>query len=208
VRDNGPTLPNLPSYPDGVPGSTPRWPTVNRQNRYVNPVLLAASLGLNVALFIGLVSVLILGRSGLLSSGGSPSSPTPVVSGLASPTAASSPTSALGWLQVSPSSITLGCDNGQQTQLVILKNMGTAPVQWQATFSPQANSDSVDVSPNQGTLRPGTGVSIQIRNRTRASDQQGGADQQGTIQFNPVNSNTPGVGASPSLSYTVVGCSG
>jgi len=186
----------------------PRWSTGNRQNRYVNPVLLAASLGLNVALFIGLVSVLILGHAGLLSVGGSPSSPTPVVSGLASPTAASSPTSALGWLQVNPSSITLGCDNGQQTQIVALANTGTAPVQWQATFSPQVSGGSLDVSPNQGTLRPGTSVSIQIRNRTHASDQQGGADQQGTIQFDPVNSNTPGVGASPSLSYTMASCTG
>ena len=107
---------------------------------------------------------------------------------------------------MSPSSVALGCDNGQQTQNVVLDNTGTAPVQWKATYSFPANMAGVEVGPNQGTLRPGTSMPIQIHNRTRASSPQGVAGEQGTIQFSPVNANTPGVGPSPSLSYTTVGC--
>jgi hypothetical protein len=212
VRENGPTLPNLPSYPDRVPGSTPRWPAENRHNRstsHVNPATLAASLGVNVALLIGLVIVLVLGHFGLLSPGGSSSGPsTSAPAAALSPTAVSSPTPTTGSLQVSPSSVTLGCDNGQQTQVVVLVNTGTAPVQWQVTFSLPANSAGVEVDPNQGTMRPGTSIAIQIRNRTRDSGSQGVATQQGAIQFNPVNSATPGAGPSPSVTYTAMGCNG
>jgi hypothetical protein len=179
----------------------------NRSTNYVSPATLAASLGVNVALLIGLVIVLVLGHLGLLSPGGSssgPSTPAPAVA--VSPTAVSSPTPATGWLQVSPSSVTLGCDNGQQTQFVVLKNTATAPVQWQATLSLPENSAGVDVGPNNGTIRPGTSMPIQIHNRTRANGSQGLATQQGSIQFNLVNSDTPGAGPSPSVSYTAMGC--
>jgi hypothetical protein len=210
VRENGPTLPNLPSYPNEVLGSTPRWLMDNRRNRSTNntnPLVLAASLGVNVALLVGLVSVLVLGHLGLLSSGGSAAGPPSPVPVLPSPTTVSSPTPTSSWLQVSPSNVTLGCDNGQQTQFVVLQNTGTTPVQWKATLSLLNNQVVVDVGPNQGTLKSGTGVVLQIHNRTRDNGQQGGT-QQGSIQFNPVNSSTPSVGSLPSLSYTAMVCSG
>ena len=221
MREDGPTLPNMRSYATGAsgegeePGGSPTWPIDRGHNHpsstnYLIPLMLGASLVLNVVLLIGLLSVLVLGRSGLFSQGGSSagsSSPVPTGSSasprVSSPTGVSSPTAASGWLQVSTTSVQLGCDIGQQTEFVVLKNTGTTPVHWQATFSVPVDQAGVNISPNQGTLNPSTNMPLQIQNQMHAHGPQGGAGQQGSIEF---TSDTPGAGLSPSLTYTTVGC--
>jgi hypothetical protein len=175
--------------------------------------MLGASLILNVVLLIGLVSVLVLGRGAAFSQGNSPggsSPPLPTASLFStaspragSPTALSSPTTATGWLQVTPTSVQLGCNGNGQTQFVVLKNIGPAPVQWQVSFSLPTNQAGINVSPNQGTLTSGSSMPIQIQNQTHATGPQGVPGQQGTIAFNP---STPDAGPSPSLAYGTVGC--
>jgi hypothetical protein len=207
MQGDGPTLPNLPTDVSGATresGGAPAWPVANRHNqspsaRYVNPTVLGFSLGANVALLIGLLGLLLLARAGIFS----PARPSPTLSAsapaLSSPTPASSTTPTSGWLQVLPASVHLGCDNGQQTQFVVLENTGPEQVQWQANFSGSGSADQagVEVSPNQGTLDAGTSMPIQLHNRTH------GADSQGTISFDP---DTPDAGPSPSLTYTAAGC--
>jgi hypothetical protein len=97
----------------------------------------------------------------------------------------------------------LSCNNGQQTQFVVLKNTGAEPVQWQAIFSEPADQVGVSVTPNQGTLNAGTSMPLQIQNQTYAHGPQGAAGQQGTIEFNP---ETVGAGPSPNITYTTMGC--
>lgn len=224
MRDDGPpTLPNLPtraldaSDESQDPGGTPTWPIVRGHNHpssanYLMPLMLGASLVLNVLLFLGLLSVLVLGRSGFFSQGGSPAGSGFTASpSLSSPaattpptvTAVTSPTPVAGWLQVTPTSVQLGCNGNQQTQFVVLDNTGPAPVQWQVAFSLPVNQVGVNVGPNQGTLNPGSSVPVQIQNQTHAHGPQGVPGQQGTIEF---DSDTPDAGPSPSLTYTTVGC--
>jgi hypothetical protein len=224
VREDGPTLPRLSSFASGVSGEgeeaggTPTWP-IDRGHSHpaptnlLMPLMLGASLILNVVLLIGLVSILVLGHSVGLSQGNSPagsSSPVPTVSILStasprvgSPTITSSPATAAGWLQVTPTSMQLGCNSNQQTQFVVLKNSGTLPVQWQVSFSLPPNQVGINVSPNQGTLDSGSSMPIQLQNQTHATGPQGVPGQQGTIEFNPA---TPNAGSSPSLVYSTVGC--
>jgi hypothetical protein len=217
VQEDGPFTPNLDNYfsPEREEsGGTPTWPLHSERNRSwssgtsPNLLLLGASLGLNAALLIALLSVLILGHTNLFAAIGSPagfsgSSATASAanSTLSSPTAGATTTSTVGWLQVSPTSVQLGCDNGQQDQVVVLQNSGADQVQWQATFSTPGNAGGVEVGPNQGTLRPGSSMPVQIHMRTKSNDSQGG--QQGTIQFSPT---TPDAGPGPILSYTTAGC--
>jgi hypothetical protein len=217
MKEDGPFTPNLDSYfpPErDEPGGTPTWPLHNERNRSWSPgaspnlLLLGASLGLNAALLIALLSVLILGHTNLFAAigspagfSGSPATGSAANSILSSPTAGSTTTPATGWLQLSSTSVQLGCDNGQQDQVVMLQNSGTEQVQWQAIFSTPGNAAGVEVGPNQGTLDPGSSMPIQIHNRTNPNDSQGG--QQGTIQFSPT---TPAAGPGPILSYTTTAC--
>jgi hypothetical protein len=213
VEENGP----FTSIPDNYfppereePGGTPTWPLHKERNRSwssgSNPslLLLGASLGLNAALLIALLSVLVLGHTNLFAATG-PSGPQSTGSTtnslLSSPTIGLTPTSATGWLQISPTSVQLGC--GQQDQTVTLLNTGTDQVQWQATVSTPGDTGAVEVGPNQGSLDPGGSMSIQIHLRTHFNGSQG--TQQGTIQFSP---NTSGAGSGPTVSYTAVGCGG
>jgi hypothetical protein len=218
MREDGPpTLPSIPlASADGEDlGRTPTWPidrghSYPSPTNYLMPLMLGASLVLNAVLLTGLLSVLFFGRSSLFSQGAVASgSPSPVSSGstagagLGSPTTVSSPTPSAGWLQVTPTSVHLGCNGNQQTQFVVLANTGPAPVQWQVTFSLPANQAGVNVGPNQGTLNPGSNMPIQIQNQTQANGPQGVPSQQGTIAFNPA---TPDAGSSPTVMYTTVGC--
>jgi hypothetical protein len=214
VQEDRPFTPNLDNYfpPDREEsGGTPTWPLDTARNRSsssaANPnlLLLGASLGLNAALLIALLSVLILGHTNLFASAGPPagtlSTGSTTNSILSSPTIGSTTTPAAGWLQISPTSVQLGCDNGQENQVVVLRNTGTDQVQWQVIFSTAGNTSGVEVGPNQGSLAPGTSTPIQIHNRTHSNGSQGG--QQGTIQFSPTISDA---GPGPILSYTTVGC--
>jgi hypothetical protein len=155
-----------------------------------------------VGLLIALLIVVLLARSGLLSSTG------PALNGVTSksrgtPTlAASSPaptSTTAGGLVVSPSQVQLGCHHGQQTQVVVLANTGATDISWQAEFSGAADQAGVSLSPNHGDLHAGTSVAIQVQNQS----QSGG--QQGVIRFVPASATA---GAPPSLSYTTMGCGG
>jgi hypothetical protein len=99
--------------------------------------------------------------------------------------------------------VQLGCNGNQQTQFVVLKNTGPAPVQWRVSFSLPPNQAGINVNPNQGTLNSGSDMPIQIQNQTHATGPQGVPSQQGTIAFNP---STPDAGPSPNVAYSTVGC--
>jgi hypothetical protein len=217
LEDDGPFTPNLDNYfpPEREgPGGTPTWPLHNERNRSSSALaspsllLLGASLGLNAALLIALLSVLILGHANLFATAGPPAgfsgaAATASAAGsiLSTATAGSTASPDTGWLQVAPDSIQLSCADGQQDQVVSLRNSGAETIQWHATLSTQGDTAAVEVGPNQGTLDPGASMSIQIHLRTHSTGSQGG--QQGTIQFSP---DTPDAGAGPTLSYTTVGC--
>src|SRR5262245_59952172 len=139
MRNDGPTLPKLGGYapsaisdPDpDVSHETPTWPPAGERpggafasyrspDGCVRASLLRASLGANVVLLIGALSLLLLNQTGAFASGGStgPSTPGAILStatALPSPTAISSVTSLSGWLQVTPTSVQLGCDGDQRT---------------------------------------------------------------------------------------------
>jgi hypothetical protein len=221
VHRDDPTLPSLRSPELGesdtfsarVAGESPTWPLTTARDcppsGYVQTptLLLGASLGANAVLLVGLLSLLLLGHSGFFSPGtSSPSSPPKVSTpGLAlrSPTPTATPAPVSGWLQVMPSSVHLGCSNGQQMQFVVLINNGPAPVQWQVNNSIPTGQPALTISPNQGTLNAGTSTPLQLQNQTHASGPQGVPSQQGVIDFVVDTSNAS---VPPRLSYTTVGC--
>jgi hypothetical protein len=212
MQEDGPITPNPDSYvpPEREnPGGTPTWPLHSERNYSSTPtnanlLLLGASLGLNAALLIALLSILILGHVNLFAAGspgrssGSLNTGSTANSILGTPTAGTTTTPDTGWLQISPDSIQLSCD---QNQTVVLQNSGPEQVQWQAIFATAGDGSGVQVGPNQGTVGPGQTMPIQIHYQTRHDNSQGG--QQGTIQFSP---STPDAGAGPILTYTTVSC--
>jgi len=160
---------------------------------------LAVSLVANGALLVALVSVLLVARAGFFAPHSSFTPPAPSATSAASATnALASPTPSGGWLQVAPSSVQLGCDGGQDTQFVVLANMGAADVQWQAVFSVSADQAGIEVDPMQGNLSAGTSIALQIHNTSQADAQHG------VIRFAPDSS---AAGEAPSLSYTTSSCS-
>jgi hypothetical protein len=217
VQNDHPTVPNLRPYESGAdeqaPGMTPMWPVaggaagggmrgrrLSASTRDLLPAALAISLGVNIALLVGLVGVLLLARAGSFAPG-PPQSSAQSTQGAGTANAAlssPSPTPLSGWLQVVPSSVQVSCSgDGQQTQSVVLTNSGPQDVQWQASFDVPTNQAGIEVAPNQGDLQAGASTTIQIRNRTRS------ANQQGVIHFDP---QTPAAGPSASLTYTSAGC--
>lgn len=220
-EDGPPTMPSLRrlrryvtglSGEYGKPSRSSTWPAGKKLNQPPTshkrrPLVLGTSLGVNVVLLIVLLSVLVLDHSGFSHSNapvGSSSAVSRVTTAnprgsIDTPTAAP----ANGWLQVTPTNLQLSCNNGQQTQFVVLRNTGTEPVQWQAIFSEPADRVGVNVTPNQGTLNAGASTPLQIQNQTYAHGPQGNAGQQGSIEFNP---EVVGAGPSPNITYTTVGC--
>src|SRR5690348_18337626 len=119
----------------------PVWPEMNagvnaRRQRYsggaARPTTLAAilavSIGANVALIAALLAVVLLARAGYFA----PSPRTGTGAGISAtsattttPSPSPSVTPATGSLQVTPTSVRLGCDSGQQSQYVVLKNSGS-----------------------------------------------------------------------------------
>ena len=207
MRDDGPTVPNLRQYDrfdQGERREIPPWPEADARSQRssrgarsaVLGVSLALSLGANAALLIALLVLLALSRSGYFSplSSSNPSS-SPSASGNATP--APSPTTSSGWLHVAPTEVHVGCDNGQQTQYVVLANSGSEDIEWQAQFSVPADQAAVVVSPRQGEIRAGTSIVLRVQIRTRIGAQTG------EIRF---NSDTSAAGSSPTLTYTTVNC--
>ncbi|HEU5441189.1 MAG TPA: hypothetical protein VFU88_18025 [Ktedonobacterales bacterium] len=213
MHDNGPTVPDLRRYEPGASAdphaaaARPAWPLTGERalgrgrlfGKDARSIALGISLGANIVLLVSLLSLLVLGRVGQPSPGGAGAG-----TALGTPTASASAQPLAGWLRVTPSSVRLGCQDGQQTQFVTLENSGPKRVQWQAVLSVSGDQAGVEVDPHEGRLAPGASVSIRIQNRTHAGDSQGGASsQQGVMRF---ESDTPDAGAGPSLGYTAEGC--
>lgn len=204
MRDDQPTMPNLPPY---APGGAPMWPERGARahgsgQRSMTPVLFGVSLGANVALLISVLGLFLLGRAGAFT----PSAPTPPTAGgstslgsFSRPTATASPPPPSGWLQAAPSSVTLGCGDDQRHQFIVLINTGSQPVQWQATLSLPQDQAGVTVSPNQGRLNAGASMPLQLQSHV----QGGGGAQQGVIRFTP---SVAAAGPAPSVYYTAANC--
>jgi hypothetical protein len=171
----------------------------------VSATAFGISLGINAVLLVALLGLLTLvlnHADQFLPGGGSAQSGAGLVQRTA--TATASPTASAGWLQVTPSSVQLGCANGQQTQYVILQNTGATAVRWTVSFSLRTDQAGVTVSPYHGTLAAGASLPLRVQNTTSTSDQQAVAGQQGTISFSPT---TEQAGAPATLSYTTEACS-
>jgi hypothetical protein len=222
MRSDGPIVPDLGwdelgAAPDlGVSGATPIWPRGSGHPQHahgphrvpagsVSAAVLVASLGANVVLVVSLLSLLPLSHAGAFAPGDSTRSTGLSASGTAlrSPTATSSPTPLSGWLQVTPSSVHLGCAAGQRMQFVVLENTGPQSVHWQAVLSGSAEQTRVAVNPTQGDLDAGASLPLHLQNTTHASDAQGASSQQGVIRFAPAAAEA---GSPSSLGYTTVGC--
>lgn len=215
-RDERPTVPSL--YPHADPGepdfgASRTWPVGAGRSpasrtapRAVLPLVLAASLGVNVALLVGLAAVLVLARAGAFSPPGGSSGAPPAALGTATSATLSTPTPTTplsnNSLQVAPNSVQLGCDGDQRTQYVVLTNSESQDVQWQAVFAMPTDQAGVELTPNQGTLHAGASIVLQIHSRDPSTTQQG------VIRFTTSASAAPdaGMGAGPSLSYTAQGC--
>jgi hypothetical protein len=174
---------------------------------------LGVSLGANIVLLLGLIGVILLIQAGAFASGGVFGSSTrggAVGSPSATSSPASSPSPNASWLQITPSSVQLGCESGQRSQTLTLQNTGTAKVRWQAKFSLLSQQTGVTMSPLQGDLAAGRSVSIQLQNTTRSGG-QGGSGRQGVITFTATSSDDSqgsgsDFGAPATLSYTTTGC--
>jgi hypothetical protein len=199
MHNDQPTLPQLPRE---APGAPPLWPVPGAGDQRSRPQS-SLAIGCLGATALGGCAVLLfsvgllLGHAGVFPlirppahtvTGGSVPSPTP------------SATPVAGWLQVTPTSVQLGCGQGQQTQVVVLANLGPQPVQWQASLSVPTDQAGVEVSPHEGTLASRASAAIQLQLHRH---DQGAGQQQGVIRFVP---GSPGAGLPPSLSYTTVGC--
>ena len=209
MHGDEPTIPNLRRYDADGPEGSLGWPEAGGSaprpyTTDLRTALLGLSLGANVVLLIGLLAVLLLARAGFFVPGGSAAPPSPTVSALTQASATPSPvqstptpTAVSDWLQVAPSAVSLGCDDGQQTQFVVLANQGPETVEWQADFSVPHDQAGVDVSPDHGQLRAGSSISLRVQNRSHDSGQQG------MIRFEvaPEDAGTP-----PTLNYTAQGC--
>lgn len=190
----------------------PAWPEMNtgadahRGGRYSAGVarpttlaaILAVSIGANVALIAALLAVVVLARAGYFA----PSPQTGTGSGISAistttTTPSPSATPAAGGLQVTPTSVQLGCDSGQQYQVVTLLNSGSESVDWVVQVSGGSDQAGVSISPRHGTLRPGTSISIRLQNTSN------GDGRQGVITF---NTNGQADGSPPTLNYTTAGC--
>ncbi|MGE5333503.1 MAG: hypothetical protein ACM3N4_02285, partial [Nitrososphaerota archaeon] len=165
-------------------------------------LLLGVSLGANGVLLVGILSVFLLAQAGAFAPRpqGSATSGTPL--GSPTTTAVSSPPSGADWLTVAPTSVSLGCNGGQETQMVVLANTGPQAVRWQADLVTSTGQAGIAVDPNNGELAAGTSLTIKLHNTTHGGG-QGTGGQHGVIRFTPEN---PAAGAPPSLNYTTVGC--
>jgi len=190
----------------------PTWPPAGERPlpplRPDRSPLLWLSLGAIGVAIIGLLGVLLLNQLGAFASRGATGSPgdTGALSGpsaLPSTTATTSPGPLVGRLQVTPSSVRLGCDGNERTQEVVLVNAGPADVEWQAVVDTTADRAEIAITPNQGNLDAGESVSVQLENTTHSSSSQGSSHREGVIHFVPASADA---GAPASLSYRLDLC--
>jgi len=214
MREQPPTVPNRsgsdPYAPDysadpgaRTPGGTPTWPGVSNRPPLpqrsaagdLRTVLLGVSLAANV-LLAGVLCAFLLARAGIVAPGGLSARSAPSAAlGTASPMS----TPAAGWLQVTPSSVQMGCDHGQQTESVLLVNTGPERLRWRVEFDVPTEQAGLEVTPQEGTLSAGASVTLQLQLHTGSRD----VSQQGVLHLAP---ETPAAGPGPSLSYTSPSC--
>jgi hypothetical protein len=221
MHNDEPTLPpHLGAPPDATtdPGAfaeAPTWPpAVERAPRPLVPgrsPLLWLSLGATGAVLIGLVGLLLLNQLGMFAVRGAPGSAgppstlgSPTTTPTPPPTATASSRAVSSSLQVTPSSVRLGCDGDQRTQVVVLANTGAQPVQWQAVVDVSADQAGIAIAPQQGDLDAGATVSVQLENTTQSSSSQSGGHSDGSIRFVPTSATA---GSPPRLSYRLDTCS-
>lgn len=208
MTGNEPTIPNLRVYDQDESGAAPNWPLVERRLPPPPPstgidfrtMLLGISVGANVVLLIGLVGVLVFAHAGVFA----PSSSTPPASASTQNAKSTtqlpsvpSPTTVTDWLQVDPTSVQLGCGDGQQTQSVVLSNRGSQELEWQADIPAGTDQPSIDLSPDHGQLDAGASVTVEIQRQHHSDGQQGLIH----IEVAPQAAGSP-----TSLRYTVEGC--
>jgi hypothetical protein len=222
MRSDGPTVPHLGRQESdmapyhGPFGETPIWPPKGERDfralgpdrlptRSVPAMVFGVSLGANVVLFLGLLSVILLSHAGVFAPGGSNGLPPGAVLNSATATASATAGQISGWLAVTPSRVQLGCERGQRTQLVVVANSGPQKVHWQAVIVGSGSADHVGVAitPRQGDLDAGAHASVQLQNTTHAADAPGGSGQHGIISFTPTS---VAAGSPPRVSYTTLGC--
>jgi hypothetical protein len=218
VQDDEPTLPPRIGYgpvdvtdPNAF-SEAPTWPPERERplppHRPDRSLLLWLSLGAIGVVVIGLLGGLLLNQLGMFAPRGATGSPGPTSAlssptTLASPTITTSPGPLAGGLQVTPSSVRLGCDEGERTQEVVLVNSGPVDVEWQAVVDTAADRAGIAITPNQGDLAAGESVSVQLENTTQSSDSGGSSHREGVIRFVPTSADA---GAPASLSYRLDRC--
>src|SRR5258706_7464397 len=161
-----PPPPEVPELPRAAPGAPPLWPVPRAGDQRLRPqvswaigCLGAAALGGCVLLLFGMG--LLLGRAGVFRLGRSPAHSASGIS-VTNPTPSPTPTTVVDWLQVDPTSVQVGCGQGQQTQVVVLANRGPQPVQWQASLSVPADQAGVAVAPHEGGRAGGARIAAQL----------------------------------------------
>ncbi len=178
MREDGPTVPHLGRYDTGdrAPAGTPIWPASGRRAQPPQrssawdgrAVLLAVSLGANV-LLLGVLCSLLLARAGVFSPRGPAAQSASGASAPGVALSSPSPTPASGWLRVTPTSVQLGCAEGQQTQVVVLANTGPQRVRWQVEFGVPTEQAGVAVSPSDGNLAATTRARVPASKASCAS---------------------------------------
>jgi hypothetical protein len=198
VQNDEPTLPDLRR---AMPGAPPTWPVPDAggQQPRMPQRLTIGCLG---GMALGISAVVLVGVGALLSHLGFfafDRSVPPSTPGVSGPSAGPSPTTVAAWLQITPTSIQLGCGDGQQSLTVTLVNRGPQSVQWQASLSVPPDQAGIAVSPQAGELASGASAAIQLQLHHQ---DQGAGNQQGVIRFAPMSTEA---GPAPSLSYSLGG---
>lgn len=204
MQGDEPTIPSLHSYGSEDTGAAPSWPLVEQRLPPSPPsakldlrtALLGVSVGANVVLLLGLLGVLALAHAGFFTPGGA--SPAPFTSIQESSTTGNvDQTESTTWLQVAPTTVQMGCGDGQQTQSVVLTNRGTQPVDWQANIAGPQGRAAVELSPDHGQLQAGASSTVQVQIHRHSTGQQG------VIHFTV---SPAAAGSPPTLSYATQSC--
>lgn len=109
------------------------------------------------------------------------------------PAPTASPPPGQSWLQVTPTSVNLGC-GGSATAVVQLRNTGTRQISWYAIVPILGG---ISVSPALGSLAPGASVSVTLTNTSLLFGHQG------SVSFASLDL---AAGSPASVSYVTKGC--
>lgn len=121
--------------------------------------------------------------------------PSPTATATPTPTAIPTPTAPPNWLQVSVTSVTLGCRKSDKSAKVTLTNIGPSAVEWSAHASQMYGVNEVAVSPTSGKLDAGHSVTITISNMFSFVSREGA-----------VTMSAPGAGEPATVTFSAAGC--